>query len=108
MDAFADDRSGLEHALEQWRTATYQLQLFVCGMSPRSTDAIANLTAVCEQYLPGRYSLQVIDLYTEPHRAKEERLFAAPTLLRVHPLPVRRAVGDLRNTERLLGVLELM
>lgn len=108
MDASANDHSSLEQALEQWRHATYELRLFVCGMSPRSTDAITNLTAVCDQYLAGRYTLQVIDLYDEPHRAKEEKLFAAPTLLRVQPLPVRRAVGDLSNTARLLSVLELM
>jgi circadian clock protein KaiB len=103
----SNDLKRFEEALEQRRLVTYVLQLYVCGMSPRSTDAIRNISSICEEFLPGRYALQVIDLYDDPVRAQADRLVAIPTLVRQLPLPVRRAVGDLSNRLRILTMLEL-
>jgi len=83
------------------------LRLYVAGNTPQSTRAIRNLKAICETNLPGRYALTVVDLYAEPKRAREEQIIVAPTLIRQSPLPVRRVVGDLSNTERVLAALDL-
>lgn len=97
----------MEAALDERRRASYVLQLFVCGMGHRSTAAIANIAAICEQWLPGRHTLQIIDLQEEPGQTRVEALVAAPTLVRKSPLPVRRAVGDLSDRLRVLRALEL-
>jgi circadian clock protein KaiB len=103
----SDDTQRFEDALLERQHTPYVLQLFVCGMSQRSTDAIASIAAICERYLAGRYALDVIDLYDDPHRAQTEQLLAAPTLVRQLPLPVRRAVGDLSDRVRVMRILEL-
>ncbi len=97
----------MEAALEERRRASYVLQLFVCGMGQRSAAAIASVAAICEQWLPGRHTLQIIDLQAEPGRSKVEQLVAAPTLVRKAPLPVRRVVGDLTDRLRVLRALEV-
>jgi circadian clock protein KaiB len=79
----------------------------VAGHSPRSRSAIANITVICEAYLPGRYDLEVIDLYQQSQLARDEQIIAIPTLIREFPLPPRRIVGDLSNTERVLAGLDL-
>ena len=76
-------------------------------MTPRSTDAIARIKAICEQHLAGSYELEVIDIYQQPALAKGEQIVAAPTLIRRLPLPLRRLVGDLSNKERVLLGLDL-
>ena len=83
------------------------LRLYVAGSTPRSSRAIRNLKAICEANLQGRYVLTVIDLYAQPARAREDQIVVAPTLVRQAPLPVRRVVGDLSNTERVLAALDL-
>jgi circadian clock protein KaiB len=85
----------------------YELRLFVTGMSRRSARAIANLRAVCDEYLPGRYDLRVVDVYQQPELARDEQVVAAPTLVRRRPLPVRRIVGDMSNTDRVLAGLDV-
>lgn len=80
----------------------YVLRLYVTGMSPRSTAAIAALKQVCEEHLAGHYDLEVIDLYRDPARAQEAQIVASPTLVRQEPLPERRMVGDLSDQARVL------
>src|SRR2546421_6063067 len=83
----------------------YVLRLFVTGMTPHSTRAVANLKAICEQHLAGRYDLGVIDLYQQPALARGEQILAAPTLVKRRPLPPRRLVGNLSRTDRVLAGL---
>ena len=86
----------------------YVLRLYVTGMTPRSTQAIKNLQAICDEYLDGRYELDVIDIYQQPVLAKGEQIVAAPTLIRKLPLPIRRLVGDMSERERVLMGLDLV
>jgi circadian clock protein KaiB len=91
-----------------WRQhERYVLRLYVTGLTPRSTQAIATLRAVCEEHLAGRYDLAIIDLYQQPELAQDEQIIAAPTLVKELPLPLRRLIGDLSNEERILVGLEL-
>lgn len=83
------------------------LRLYVAGSTPQSGRAIKNLKAICETHLRGRYVLTVVDLYAEPERAREDQIVVAPTLVRQAPLPIRRVVGDLANTARVLAALDL-
>ena len=88
-------------------TEKYVLRLYVTGMTPRSTQAIARIKAICEEHLQGRYELEVIDIYQQPALAKGEQIIATPTLIRKLPAPLRRIVGDLSNKERVLLGLDL-
>jgi circadian clock protein KaiB len=85
----------------------YLLHLYVTGLTHRSRRAIANLRTICEQHLPGRYDLEVTDLYQRPAAARSAEIIAAPTLVKKAPLPARRIIGDLSNTERVLAGLDL-
>jgi circadian clock protein KaiB len=83
----------------------YSLRLYITGQTPRSAASIRNLRDVCDEYLEGKFELQVIDLYQHPELAKEAQVVAAPTLVKRLPLPLRRLVGDLSNKcEVLLGL----
>jgi circadian clock protein KaiB len=86
---------------------TYVLRLYVAGMTPRSVQAIANVKKICEEHLQGHYELKVVDLYQQPQLAQVEQIIAVPTLIKKLPLPVRRIIGDLSKTERVLGGLDL-
>jgi len=88
-------------------TAKHLLRLYVTGMTPRSQNAIAHLKTICEEYLHGRYELEVIDIYQQPTLAKGDQIIAAPTLIKRLPLPLRRLVGDLSNVDRVLLGLDL-
>ena len=85
----------------------YLLKLFVTGRSTRSEQAIANLQRLCDQELPGRYELLIIDILERPHLAEEERIMATPTLIRVMPQPVRRVVGDLSDEGQVRAGLDI-
>src|SRR6476620_4931410 len=85
----------------------YVLRLYVTGSTPRSTKAISNLRALCEQHLSGRYDLEVIDIFQQPVLAKGEQIIAAPTLIKQLPAPLRKMVGDLSDTQRVLMGLDL-
>lgn len=85
----------------------YTLRLYVTGMTPNSARAISNIKNICEEHLKGRYDLEVIDLYQHPGLAKGEQIIAAPTLIRKLPLPLRRIIGDMSSTERVLVGLDL-
>ena len=85
----------------------YVLRLFVSGMTPRSTRAVQNVRAICEEHLHGRYDLEVIDIYQQPTLARGEQIIAAPTLVKKSPAPLRYIIGDLSSTERVLRGLDL-
>lgn len=85
----------------------YVLRLYVTGMTPRSTRAIAQIKAICEEYLMGRYELEIVDIYQQPILTKGEQIIATPTLIKKLPLPLRRLVGDLSNKQRVLLGLDL-
>ncbi len=85
----------------------YVLHLYITGTTPRSMRAIANIKNICENYLKGRYQLEVIDIYEKPKLAKEEQIIASPTLIKKFPLPLRRFIGDLSDTEHILFGLDL-
>lgn len=83
----------------------YSLRLYITGQTPRSETSLRNLREVCDQYLEGRFELEVIDLYRRPELAREAQVVAAPTLVKRLPLPLRKLVGDLSNkSEVLLGL----
>ncbi len=86
----------------------YKLRLFVSGATPRSTQAIANIKAIGQARLEGRFELQVIDAYQQAHLMRGEDIVALPTLIKDLPLPMRRMVGDLSEEERVLLVLGLL
>jgi circadian clock protein KaiB len=96
-----------ESALEESDSERYILRLYITGMTPKSILAISNIKKTCEEYLRGRYNLEVIDLYQNPQLAKGEQIIAAPTLIKKLPLPLRRIIGDMSNEERLLVGLDL-
>ena len=81
---------------------SYTLRLFVTGASPNSSRAISNLKQICENYLKGNYELEIIDVYQQPMIAEREQIIALPMLLKVSPSPVRRLMGDLSDTEKVL------
>jgi circadian clock protein KaiB len=85
----------------------WQLRLYVAGQTPKSLTALANLKRICEQYLAGRYTIEVIDLVDRPQLARTEQIIAIPTLIRRLPAPVRKVVGDLSNAEHALIGLQL-
>ncbi len=102
-----DSTAAYEALLKESDQSSYVLRLYVTGTTPRSARAIANVKKICDQHLPGRYRLEVIDLYQQPQLAQAEQIIAAPTLVRQLPLPVRRVLGDMSKTERMLIVLGL-
>jgi circadian clock protein KaiB len=86
----------------------YVLRLYVTGMTPRSARAVKNLQAICDEYLAGRYDLEVIDIYQQPVLTRGEQIIAAPTLIKKLPLPMRRIIGDMSNRDRVLLGLDLV
>jgi len=90
------------------RPAEYIFRLYVTGSTPRSLKAIRNLKRFCEEHLADDYDLEVIDIYKNPNVAREEQIIAAPTLVKRLPARVRRFVGDLSNTQKLLSGLNLI
>lgn len=85
----------------------YELRLYVAGQTARSLQAFANLKRICEEHLAGRYEIEVIDLGKNPQLARGDQILALPTLVRKLPQPVRKIIGDLSNTERVLVGLDL-
>jgi circadian clock protein KaiB len=85
----------------------YHLRLFVTGTTPRSARAIQNIRTICEEYLKGRYDLEVIDIYQHPDHVKTEQIVVTPTLVKEFPLPVRKLIGDLSDKERVLSALDI-
>ena len=98
----------LESAGAGGATERYMLKLYVTGATERSLRAIANLKAVCEQYLKGRYHLEVVDIYRRPELLRRDQIVAVPTLIKKLPVPVRLLVGDLSRREQVLQGLGLV
>ena len=85
----------------------WELRLYVAGQTPRAITAFANLKKICEEHLSGKYQIEVVDLLKNPQLAKGDQILAVPTLVRKLPVPVRKIIGDLSNTERVLVGLDL-
>jgi circadian clock protein KaiB len=85
----------------------YVLRLYVAGINVRSSAAIRNVTAICEEHLKERYELEIIDIYQQPTLAKGEQIIAAPTLIKKLPKPLRRFIGDMADKERILVGFDL-
>ncbi|HXN82306.1 MAG TPA: circadian clock protein KaiB [Myxococcales bacterium] len=94
-------------AISARRREQYVLRLYVAGLTPRSRQAIANITSICEEYLQGRYDLEVIDVFKRPVLAREEQIVATPTLVKKLPAPLRRLIGDLSEREKVLIGLDV-
>ncbi|OGN91040.1 MAG: hypothetical protein A2158_07200 [Chloroflexi bacterium RBG_13_46_14] len=102
-----DPTKALEKAVVDRRNQKYILRLYVSGLTIRSTRAIENLRKICEENLKGRYDLEIIDIFQQTEAARSEQIIAAPTLIKKLPLPLRRFIGDLSDTERILVGLEI-
>ena len=86
---------------------TYELRLYVAGQTPKSITALANLKKICEEHLAGQYEIEVIDLIKKPQLASGDQILAIPTLVRKLPSPIKKIIGDLSDTERVLVGLNL-
>ncbi len=95
----------VDSMIPQAEVPGYNLRLYVAGQTPKSIAAISNLKRLCENYLPGRYRIDIVDLLENPSLAQRDQVVAIPTLIRELPEPMRRIIGDLSNTER--GVVGL-
>jgi len=102
-----DGTSRIEAAAAAREHAHYVLRLYVTGTTPHSTRAIVNIRKICEEYLHGRYDLEVVDICEHPTLAEGEQIIAAPTLIKTLPLPLRRFIGDMSQTQRILLGLDL-
>jgi len=96
-----------EQAMHNYADARYVLRLYIAGLTPRSLTAIESVKKTCEAHLQGRYELEVVNIYDNPTLAKGEQIIAAPTLIKRLPLPLRRLIGDMADTKRLLVGLDL-
>jgi circadian clock protein KaiB len=99
----SEDRSTMPLAVGQ----SYSLRLYVAGQTPKSVLAFKNLKQICEEHLQGRYEIEVVDLLENPQLARGDQILAVPTLVRRLPEPIKKIIGDLSNTERVLVGLDL-
>lgn len=106
MDANEYARS-LQQAEDASDNQQYLLRLYITGSTPTSVKAVANIKRICEEHLKDSYKLEVIDIYQQPQLAKGDQIIAAPTLVKQLPHPLRRLIGDMSNTERVLLGLDL-
>jgi circadian clock protein KaiB len=103
-----DTRAFERAAAAASRSRSYRLRLFVSGSTPNSVRAIQNIRALCEENLNGRYDLEVVDIYQHPEHIKPEQIVVTPTLVRSLPQPIRKIIGDLSDTERVLVALDIL
>jgi circadian clock protein KaiB len=103
-----NDAKAFEESLKKNPAARYHLRLFVAGTTPRSARAIQNIRAICEDNLPGRYDLEVVDIYQHPEQIKPQEIVVIPTLVKEGPLPLRKMIGDLSNREQVLVGLDIV
>lgn len=108
MTQNSDTPSNPETTPAEPQEATYLLRLYVAGQTPNSLAAFANLKKICEVHLAGRYQIEVVDLFKNPSLGRSDQILAIPTLVRKLPAPVRKVIGDLSNTERVLVGLDLL
>jgi len=102
-----DAAASLARAARAYAKARYVLRLYVAGITPKSQKAIRSVKAICEEHLPGRYDLEVVDIYQNPEALKEGQVVVAPTLVKKLPLPLRRLIGDMADRDRVLIGLDL-
>lgn len=102
-----DSTEEFELALQETEHGQYVLRLYVSGLTPNSQRAIENVRKICREHLEGRYQLEVIDIYQQPIFAKEGQIIAAPTLVKELPPPLRKFIGDMSQTERILLGLDV-
>jgi len=102
-----DSTKSFERVLKKSLKEKYVLRLYVTGMTPKSTRAIQNIKKICDEDLKGRCDLEVIDIYQRPMLAQGEQIIATPTLVKKLPLPLRRFIGDMADTERIVLGLDL-
>ncbi len=107
MDDQEDTTEAFEEALKRLSQEKYVLRLYIAGMNTRSIQAVENIKRICEKYLPGRYQLEVVDVYQQPILAKDGQIVAAPTLVKELPPPLRKLVGSMSDTERVLVGMDL-
>lgn len=105
--ASTSSTAAFDRASRESAAGKYVLRLYVTGMTPRSIRAVENVRAICEEHLQGRYDLEVIDIYQQPTLAEGEQIIATPTLIKELPLPLRKVIGDMSSTERVLLGLDL-
>jgi circadian clock protein KaiB len=96
-----------EYRADPAKPGYYNLRLYVAGQTPKSLSAIANLKQICEEHLAGRYTIEVIDLLVSPRLAAGDQILAVPTLVRRLPPPIKRVIGNLSDTERVLVGLDI-
>jgi circadian clock protein KaiB len=87
--------------------SVWNLRLYIAGRTPKSITAFENLKKICEEHLQGQYHIEIIDLVQQPQLAKGDQILAVPTLVRLLPEPIKKIIGDLSNTERVLVGLDL-
>lgn len=92
---------------EQPQNGRIELRLYIAGQTPKSIAALKNLRRICDEYMPERYELKVIDLLKQPQLARGDQIVAVPTVVKNLPVPIRKLIGDLSNTERVLVGLDL-
>lgn len=108
QDQEGDLAESLEPAMREGKNpGVFILRLYVAGTTPNSQRAIENVRKFCEEHLIGHYELEIIDIYQQPTLAKEGQIVAAPTLVKILPLPLRKFTGDMSKTEKILLGLEL-
>ena len=103
-----DVTAEFEAALEKRKTERYVLRLYIAGNNHRSQIAVENVNKICEEYLKGRYELEVIDIYQDRIKNLVDLVLAAPTLIKKLPLPLRRVIGDMSRKEKVLIGLDLV
>jgi circadian clock protein KaiB len=103
-----ESTKSFERVLRKPLKEKYVLRLYVTGMTPKSTQAIQNIKKICNEELHGRFDLEVIDIYQRPMLAGGEQIIATPTLVKKLPLPLRRFIGDMSDTERIVLGLDLI
>ena len=103
-----EETTPLDQKLVDIEPNSWILRLYVAGKTPKSVTAFNNLKTICEEQLKGEYTIEVIDLLVNPHLGRDDQILAVPTLVRKLPVPVRKIIGDLSNTARVLVGLDLL
>lgn len=108
MTDLSIEKNKPDEAEENEAEVSWELRLYVAGQTPKSITAFANLKKICEEYMPGKYEIEVIDLIQNPQLAKGDQILAVPTLVKHFPPPLNKIIGDLSNTQRVLVGLDLV
>jgi circadian clock protein KaiB len=103
----AHDGSDQELSLSSQNLEKYVFRLYVADSTMQSVTAVRQMQKLCEEYLPGRYDLEIIDIYKHPERLESDQVFASPTLIKELPLPLQKLIGDLSDTERVRCSLKI-